>query len=77
MGLITFLGVISPFPFYYWKSMGTALNMVNLRGNGRDPCKIMAMVAHFLKVVQFVALFSVSTLSWPPPFYFWPVFIFG
>ncbi|PWA88150.1 phospholipid N-methyltransferase [Artemisia annua] len=37
----------------------------------------MAYVAHFFKLLQFLSLFSVSTLSWPPPFYFWPLFFFG
>ncbi|RQO88531.1 hypothetical protein POPTR_003G182400v4 [Populus trichocarpa] len=37
----------------------------------------MDYVSHFLKLLQFISLFSVSTLSWPPPLYFWPLFGFG
>ncbi|KAK6127869.1 hypothetical protein DH2020_038377 [Rehmannia glutinosa] len=76
MGILACIGVISPFPFYYflWNNPQT---WVDLCGRGRDPCKIMALVSHFLKIVQFISLFSVATLSWPPPFYFWPLFFFG
>ncbi|CDO98231.1 unnamed protein product [Coffea canephora] len=76
MGLLACLGVISPFPFYYWL-WTQPQTWVNLCGKGSDPCKVMAMVSHFLKLVQFASLLAVSTLSWPPPFYFWPLFIFG
>ncbi|KAK6153782.1 hypothetical protein DH2020_013421 [Rehmannia glutinosa] len=76
MGILACIGVISPFPFYYflWNNPQT---WVDLCGRGRDPCKIMALVSHFLKIVQFISLFSVATLSWPPPFYFWPLFFLG
>lgn len=76
MGFLACIGVISPFPFYYWLWRNPQ-TWVDLCGRERDPCKVMALVSHFLKVVQFISLFSVSTLSWPPPFYFWPLFIFG
>ncbi|KAL0429730.1 UNVERIFIED_CONTAM: Phosphatidyl-N-methylethanolamine N-methyltransferase [Sesamum radiatum] len=76
MGIWACLGVISPFPFYcfLWNN---PQSWVDLCGRGRDPCRVMALVSHFLKLVQFIALFSVSTLSWPPPLYFWPLFLFG
>ncbi|KAL2463052.1 Phosphatidyl-N-methylethanolamine N-methyltransferase [Forsythia ovata] len=76
MGLWACIGVISPFPFYYWLWTHPQ-SWVDLCGRGHDPCRIMALVSHFLKIVQFVSLFSVSALSWPHPFYFWPLFIFG
>lgn len=76
MGILACIGVVSPFPFYYfiWTNPQSWLDLC---GKGRDPCKVMAMVSHFLKLVQFISLYSVSTLSWPPPFYFWPLFIAG
>lgn len=76
MGFLACIGVISPFPFYYWLWRDPQ-TWVDLCGRERDPSKVMALVSHLLKVVQFISLFSVSTLSWPPPFYFWPLFIFG
>ncbi|XP_076939743.1 phosphatidyl-N-methylethanolamine N-methyltransferase-like [Bidens hawaiensis] len=73
MGIVACIGVISPFPFYYylWTHPQT---WVDLCG---DPSRTMATVSHFLKLVQFVSLFSVSTLSWPPPLYFWPLILIG
>lgn len=76
MGLWVCLGVISPFPFYYYLWTHPQ-KWVDLCGSGRDPCKVMAMASHFIKLIQFISLLSVSTLSWPPPLYFWPLFIFG
>ncbi|KAK4410658.1 Phosphatidyl-N-methylethanolamine N-methyltransferase [Sesamum angolense] len=76
MGIWACLGVISPFPYYYFL-WNNPQSWVDLCGRGRDPCRVMALVSHFLKLVQFIALFSVSTLSWPPPLYFWPLFLFG
>lgn len=76
MGIWACLGVISPFPFYYFL-WNNPQSWVDLCGRGRDPCRVMALVSHFLKLAQFIALFSVSTLSWPPPLYFWPLFLFG
>ncbi|KAI3463467.1 hypothetical protein Pfo_020130 [Paulownia fortunei] len=75
MGIWACLGVISPFPFYYvlWNN---PQSWVDLCGS-RDPCRVMALVSHFLKIVQFISLFSVSTFFWPPPFYFWLLFFFG
>ncbi|KAL9996693.1 putative phosphatidyl-N-methylethanolamine N-methyltransferase [Helianthus debilis subsp. tardiflorus] len=76
MGILACIGVISPFPFYYflWNQPQT---WVNLCGKDRDPSKTMAMVSHVFKLIQFVSLYSVSTLSWPPPLYFWPLILFG
>ncbi|KAL8497257.1 hypothetical protein ACS0TY_020804 [Phlomoides rotata] len=76
MGIWACLGVISPFPFYYYL-WNNPQSWVNLCGRGRDPCKIMALVSHFLKILQFISLFSVSTLYWPPPFYFWLLIFAG
>ncbi|GAA0164170.1 methyltransferase [Lithospermum erythrorhizon] len=76
MGLLACIGVISPFPFYYWL-WKRPQSWANLCGKGRDPCKLMAIVAHSLKLVQLFALFSVSSFSWPPPLYFYPLFFFG
>lgn len=76
MGIAAAIGLLSPFPFYYclwnWPQ-----SWVELCGRGRDPSKVMAHVAHFLKLVQFISLFSVSSFHWPPPLYFWPLFAFG
>ncbi|KAK1407111.1 hypothetical protein QVD17_38722 [Tagetes erecta] len=76
MGILACIGAISPFPFYYylWNHPQT---WVNLCGKHRDPSTTMAIVSHFFKLIQFLSLFSVSSLSWPPPFYFWPLFLFG
>ncbi|KAH0662824.1 hypothetical protein KY284_027755 [Solanum tuberosum] len=76
MGLWACLAVISPFPFYYYL-WTYPQKWVDLCGSGRDPCKVMAIVSHFMKLIQFISLLSVSTFSWPPPLYFWPLFIFG
>ncbi|XP_041996636.1 phosphatidyl-N-methylethanolamine N-methyltransferase-like [Salvia splendens] len=76
MGILACIGMILPFPFYYYL-WNHPQSWVNLCGRSRDPCKIMALVSHFIKIVQFVSLFSVSDLHWPPPFYFWPLFLFG
>ncbi|KAK7255107.1 hypothetical protein RIF29_28510 [Crotalaria pallida] len=76
MGIVAALGVVSPFPFYYWL-WNWPQSWVHLCGKGKDPSKVMALVAHFLKLLQFISLFSVSHFHWPPPFYFWPLFGFG
>ncbi|XP_020550530.1 phosphatidyl-N-methylethanolamine N-methyltransferase [Sesamum indicum] len=60
MGIWACLGVISPFPFYYFL-WNNPQSWVDLCGRGRDPCRVMALVSHFLKLAQFIALFSVST----------------
>ncbi|XP_018805248.1 phosphatidyl-N-methylethanolamine N-methyltransferase [Juglans regia] len=76
MGMVAAVGVLVPFPFYYWL-WTKPQSWVDLCGKGRDPSKVMAHVSHLLKLVQLVSLFSVSSLSWPPPFYFWPLLAFG
>ncbi|XP_009354194.2 phosphatidyl-N-methylethanolamine N-methyltransferase [Pyrus x bretschneideri] len=76
MGIAAAIGVLSPFPFYYWL-WSYPQTWVEMCGKGRDPCKVMAYVSHFLKLIQFLSLFSVSTFSWPPPLYFWPLIAFG
>ncbi|EOY26059.1 hypothetical protein QUC31_011912 [Theobroma cacao] len=76
MGMLAGVGILVPFPFYYllWTY---PRSWVNLCGKGRDPSKVMALFSHFFKLVQFISLFSVCSLSWPPPLYFWPLFAFG
>ncbi|XP_030443188.1 phosphatidyl-N-methylethanolamine N-methyltransferase [Syzygium oleosum] len=76
MGIVAGIGVLVPFPFYYWLWRRPQA-WVNLCGRGRDPSKVMALVSHLLKLIQILSLFSVSSLSWPPPLYFWPLFLFG
>ncbi|KAM6586037.1 hypothetical protein CsatB_013039 [Cannabis sativa] len=76
MGIAAGIGVILPFPFYYWL-WSYPQTWVDLCGKARDPSKVMALVSHFIKLIQFISLFSVSTLSWPPPLYFWPLIAFG
>ncbi|XP_038694918.1 phosphatidyl-N-methylethanolamine N-methyltransferase [Tripterygium wilfordii] len=76
MGLLAAVGVLVPFPFYYWLWTNPQ-SWVNLCGKERDPSKVMAQVSHCLKVAQLISLYTVSSLSWPPPLYFWPLFGFG
>lgn len=76
MGILGGIGVLVPFPFYYFLWTHPQ-SWVKLCGKGRDPSKVMALVSHFLKLLQFISLYSVSSLSWPPPLYFWPLFAFG
>jgi hypothetical protein len=65
-----------PFPYYYWLWTNPQAWVI-LCEKYKDPSKVMDYVSHFLKLLQFISLFSVSTLSWPPPLYFWPLFGFG
>ncbi|XP_010537845.1 PREDICTED: phosphatidyl-N-methylethanolamine N-methyltransferase [Tarenaya hassleriana] len=76
MGVVAGIGVLLPFPFYWWLWTNPQA-WVNLCGKGRDPSKVMARVSHALKLAQLLSLFSVASLSWPPPFYFWPLMGFG
>ncbi|KAJ6307539.1 hypothetical protein OIU76_017354 [Salix suchowensis] len=76
MGVFAAVGVLLPFPYYYWLWTNPQA-WVNLCGKYKNPSKVMSYVSHFLKLLQFISLFSVSTLSWPPPLYFWPLFGFG
>lgn len=76
MGIAAALGLLSPFPFYFWL-WTYPQTWVDLCGKGRDPCTVMAYVSHFLKLIQFLSLFSVSTFTWPPLLYFWPLIAFG
>ncbi|KAI9198031.1 hypothetical protein LWI28_008874 [Acer negundo] len=76
MGLLASVGVLLPFPFYYWL-WKYPQRWVDMCGKGKDPSKEMAKVSHLLKLLQFLSLYSVSTLSWPPPLYFYPLFAFG
>lgn len=76
MGLLAGIGVLVPFPFYYWLWTNPQA-WVNLCGKGRDPSKVMAQVSHFLKLIQLLSLFSVSSFSFPIPLFFWPLFLFG
>ncbi|KAJ4950682.1 hypothetical protein NE237_027514 [Protea cynaroides] len=76
MAVVTCIGVLLPFPFYYflWTYPQT---WVDLCGNGKDPSKVMAHVSHLIKLLQILSLISVASFSWPPPLYFWPLFVFG
>ncbi|XP_059595683.1 uncharacterized protein LOC100258621 isoform X1 [Vitis vinifera] len=76
MGILAGIGVLLPFPFYYWL-WTYPQTWVDLCGIKRDPSNVMAHVAHALKLLQFLSLFSVASLSWPPPLFFWPLFGFG
>lgn len=75
MGLLAAIGVLLPFPFYWWLWTNPQ-SWVNLCGRGRDPSTVMARVSHVLKAAQLLSLFSVASLSWPP-LYFWPLMAFG
>ncbi|KDP41969.1 hypothetical protein JCGZ_26987 [Jatropha curcas] len=76
MGFFAAILVTLQFPYYCWV-WKKPQSWVNLCGKGRDPCKVMAFVSHFIKMLQFIALYSVSSFTWPPPLYFWPLFGFG
>ncbi|XP_034696527.1 phosphatidyl-N-methylethanolamine N-methyltransferase isoform X2 [Vitis riparia] len=76
MGILAGIGVLLPFPFYYWL-WTYPQTWVDLCGIRRDPSNVMAHVSHALKLLQFLSLFSVASLSWPPPLFFWPLFGFG
>ncbi|KAJ9693142.1 hypothetical protein PVL29_012051 [Vitis rotundifolia] len=76
MGILAAIGVLLPFPFYYWL-WTYPQTWVDLCGIKRDPSNVMAHVAHALKLLQFLSLFSVASFSWPPPLFFWPLFGFG
>lgn len=77
MGVLEGIGVIAPFPFYYWL-WNHPQTWVDLCGKNNEPSKLMAYVSHLLKLIQFISLFSVSSISlqWPP-LYFWPLFLAG
>ncbi|GMH03596.1 hypothetical protein Nepgr_005435 [Nepenthes gracilis] len=70
------IGVVLPFPYYYWL-WTYPQTWVDLCGKRRDPSAVMAYVSYFLKLVQIISFFSVSSLSWPPPLFFWPLIIVG
>ncbi|KAF6138826.1 hypothetical protein GIB67_038863 [Kingdonia uniflora] len=78
MNIILGIGTILPFPFYYWlwTYPGT---WVSICGKTRNPSMVMAQVSHFLKFLQILSLVATATYpwSWPPPLYFFPLFIFG
>lgn len=76
MGILAGIGVLLPFPFYWWLWTNPQ-SWVDLCGRGRDPSTVMARVSHVLKAAQLLSLFSVASLSWPPPLYFWPLMAFG
>ncbi|GAB2293669.1 hypothetical protein Dimus_027882 [Dionaea muscipula] len=76
MGMWAAIGVVLPFGYYYWL-WTYPQTWVNLCGKVRDPSTAMARVSYLLKVLQFASFFSVSSLSWPPPLYFWPLALFG
>ncbi|MCO5557118.1 hypothetical protein L7F22_010674, partial [Adiantum nelumboides] len=67
--------IVSPFPVY-WALWYHPQAWVNWCGPYVNPCQRMAHIAHLLKLLQFSALFSVSTFTWPP-FYCWILIAFG
>ncbi|XP_043693872.1 phosphatidyl-N-methylethanolamine N-methyltransferase isoform X1 [Telopea speciosissima] len=76
MDVVACVGVLLPFPFYFWL-WTYPQTWVDLCGKARDPSKVMAHVSHLLKLLQLLSLISVASISWPPPLYFWPLFILG
>lgn len=65
MSVLVCIGVLLPFPFYCFLWTYPQI-WVDFCGKGSDPCHRMAQVSHFLKILQFLALFSVAHFSWPP-----------
>ncbi|KAJ7962753.1 Phosphatidyl-N-methylethanolamine N-methyltransferase [Quillaja saponaria] len=59
MGIAAAIGVLAPFPFYYWLWTQPQA-WVNLCGKGQDPSKVMAYVSHFLKLIQVYQLLGES-----------------
>ncbi|KAG7036543.1 Phosphatidyl-N-methylethanolamine N-methyltransferase [Cucurbita argyrosperma subsp. argyrosperma] len=76
MDVLAVIGVLLPFPYYYVLWTRPQL-WVNLCGKWCEPSKLMAQVSVFLKLLQFLSILHVSSFSWPPPLYFWPLMAFG
>ncbi|CAN6573106.1 unnamed protein product [Malus baccata var. baccata] len=55
MGIAATIGVLSPFPFYYWL-WSYPQTWVELCGKGRNPCKVMAYEAHCLPLFTSVLI---------------------
>ncbi|KAL9267028.1 Phosphatidyl-N-methylethanolamine N-methyltransferase-like protein [Drosera capensis] len=76
MSMWAAIAILLPFPYYY--SLWThPQKWVDLCGKSRDPSATMARVSYFLKLIQFVAFFSVSSFTWPAPLLFWPLVVAG
>ncbi|XP_077222340.1 phospholipid N-methyltransferase [Tasmannia lanceolata] len=75
MSALVCIALLLPFPFYYllWTF---PQSWVDFCGKGRDPSHLMAQISHLMKILQLLALFSVSHFCWPP-WYCWVLFIFG
>lgn len=71
MSVLVSTGVLLPFPFYCFLWTYPQI-WVDFCGKGSDPCHRMAQVSHFLKLLQFLAIFSVAHFSWPPWYCFLP-----
>lgn len=71
MSVLVCIGVLLPFPFYCFLWTYPQI-WVDFCGKGSDPCHRMAQVSHFLKLLQFLAIFSVAHFSWPPWYCFLP-----
>ncbi|RWR91169.1 phosphatidyl-N-methylethanolamine N-methyltransferase [Cinnamomum micranthum f. kanehirae] len=65
MSVLVCIGLFLPFPFYCFLWTYPQI-WVDFCGKGSDPCHRMAQVSHFLKILQFLAIFSVAHFSWPP-----------
>ncbi|CAN6450397.1 unnamed protein product [Victoria cruziana] len=74
-GLLLSVALLLPFVFYYVLWTYPQL-WVDFCGKDTDPSRRMAQISHILKALQFLALFSVSHLSWPP-WYCLVLFVIG
>lgn len=65
MNVFVCIAMLLPYPFYYllWTY---PQKWVDFCGKGTDPCNRMAQISHVLKILQFLAFFSVAHFSWPP-----------
>ncbi|CAN6700690.1 unnamed protein product [Malus baccata var. baccata] len=62
MGIAAAIGVLSPFPFYYWL-WSYPQTWVELCGKGRNPCKVMAYEAHCLPLFTSVPSLPLASSS--------------
>ncbi|KAL9250966.1 Phosphatidyl-N-methylethanolamine N-methyltransferase-like protein [Drosera capensis] len=76
MSMWAAIAILLPFPYYYllWTH---PQKWVDLCGKSHDPSATMGRVSYFLKLIQLLAFFSVSSFSWPPPLLFWPLVVAG
>ncbi|GAB2228239.1 hypothetical protein Drorol1_Dr00010069 [Drosera rotundifolia] len=76
MSMWAAIAILLPFPYYYFLWTHPQ-KWVDFCGKSRDPSATMARVSYFLKLIQFVAFFSVSSFTRPPPLLFWPFVVAG